>query len=98
MSLFKKIDSKKISKEGIRIDVRTAEEYNDYHIEGAINIPYEQITSQIAKITDDKNKLIGVYCLTGIRSQMAKQMLKGLGYTNVVNERNCNAILARLKK
>lgn len=98
MSLFKKIDSKKISEEGIRIDVRTPEEYNSHHIEGAVNIPYEQITSKIGKITTDKNQLIGVYCLTGIRSQIAKQMLKGLGYTNVVNEKSYNAILARLEK
>lgn len=94
----KSVASEKISSEGIRIDVRTKEEYRTKHIDGAKHIPLEQITSQIEQLVKDKNRLIGVYCHSGIRSAMAKRRLKYLGYTNVVNEGGIKSLENRLKK
>ena len=68
------------------IDVRTAEEFATGHVEGSINIPYENITKQISGVTTDKEADIRVYCRSGRRSGVAKDMLEAQGFTNVTNE------------
>ena len=61
----------------IVVDVRTAEEYNEGHVKGSINIPYDEID----ETTDlDKTKTIIVYCKSGVRSNKAYNTLKNLGY------------------
>ena len=62
----------------IVVDVRTAEEYAEGHVKGAINIPYDEIDEN----TDlDKSKTILVYCKSGVRSGKAYDTLISLGYT-----------------
>ena len=70
---------KEIIKENnyIIIDVRTKEEYDEEHIIGAINIPYDEINKD-TKL--DKKKTILVYCKSGVRSRKAYQTLKKLKY------------------
>ena len=65
----------------IIIDVRTKEEYDSGHIKDAINVPLDVIDT----ISYDKDKLIIVYCATGVRSLQAFNELKELGYTNIYN-------------
>lgn len=60
------------------IDVRTATEYQQSHVIGAINIPYDELDS---KSNLDKNKIIFVYCKSGNRSSIAFNILTNLGYT-----------------
>lgn len=68
----------------IILDVRTTAEYHEGHIEGAINIPNEEVgDKEIAKLPD-KNQLIFVYCRSGNRSKDASAKLAKLGYTNIV--------------
>lgn len=69
----------------ILIDVRTQAEYDRGHIEGATLIPYDQIKDKIAEHVKDKNANIGLYCRSGRRSGIAKQVLDSLGYKNVNN-------------
>lgn len=65
------------------VDVRTAQEYADGHIPGAINIPLESIGSdKPAELTDTDADLI-VYCRTGVRSKQASDKLVELGYQHV---------------
>lgn len=59
------------------VDVRTEEEFLNGHIKEAINIPYDEISSDTLL---DKNKTILVYCRSGRRSQIAYNTLKNLGY------------------
>lgn len=74
--------------EYIIVDVRTKEEYEESHLEGAINIPYDII--EISNL--DKNKTIYVYCKSGKRSSMAYKKLSNLGYNvfdlGAINEIN----------
>ena len=63
--------------EYVIIDVRTKEEYDDSHISGAINIPYDEIDKNISI---DKENIIFVYCMGGTRSAIAFGELKELGY------------------
>ena len=64
------------------LDVRTIEEYNISHIEGAINIPLDELRENIEKL--DKSKEIIVHCHSGLRSYLACRILKQKGY-NVKN-------------
>ena len=68
----------------ILLDVRTAEEYAEGHIPGAINIPNEDISDKRIKELPDKGQLIMVYCRTGRRSKEAAEKLAKLGYVNVI--------------
>ncbi len=65
------------------IDVRSAEEYQDGHIEGAINIPHDQTSDLIVAIGADKQRPVVVYCRSGNRSSMAKAELVAKGYSGV---------------
>jgi rhodanese-related sulfurtransferase len=67
------------------VDVRSAEEYNAFHIDGAINIDYAVIPEEAGEALPDKNALIIVYCSAGKRSAQALSMLQELGYGKVYN-------------
>ena len=68
----------------IILDVRTAEEFAERHIPGALNIPNESIGTEEISALPDKGQLILVYCRSGNRSKQASQKLAELGYTNVL--------------
>ena len=69
----------------ILLDVQTEIDYSKKHLSGSINIPVEKIKFAIEKIIKNKNEIIIVYCLSGIRSGAACDMLERLGYKNVYN-------------
>lgn len=79
----------------IWIDVRTVEEFNQGHVTGSINIPYESIGHEINSVTRDVDADIRVYCRSGNRSGIAKNTLNGLGYQNVINEGGFEDIMKR---
>lgn len=66
------------------LDVRTAQEYSEKHIPGAINIANESIGTEDIPELPDKDQLILVYCRSGNRSKQASEKLIKLGYTNIV--------------
>ena len=68
----------------ISLEVRTAQEYSEKHIPGAINIPNETIGTEDIPELPDKEQLILVYCRSGNRSKQASEKLVKLGYTNIV--------------
>ena len=70
--------------EYIILDVRTAQEYSEKHIPGAINIANESIGTEDIPELPDKDQLILVYCRSGNRSKQASEKLVKLGYTNIV--------------
>ena len=68
----------------ILIDVRTFEEFEENHIDGAINIPVDEITKErIQEVTENELENIIVYCRSGSRSKTAAIKIIELGYTNV---------------
>ena len=68
----------------IILAVRTAQEYSDRHIPGAINIANESIGTEDIPELPDKDQLILVYCRSGNRSKQASEKLVKLGYTNII--------------
>lgn len=80
------IDAKEkiINNGAILVDVRTEEEYNENHIDGAILLTLDTIDEEtVASVIDSKEDIIIVYCKSGNRSHQAYEKLKDLGYTEV---------------
>ena len=67
------------------IDVRSAAEFDTGHIEGAVNIPHDEIGTRIAEVTEDTDQAIVLYCRSGGRAGIALRALQELGYTQVEN-------------
>ncbi|MFT4223590.1 FAD-dependent oxidoreductase [Dysgonomonas sp.] len=65
------------------IDSRTVEEFNMGHINGAVNIPVDDIRNRLAEIPKDR-KII-VYCAVGLRGYIASRILMQHGYISVFN-------------
>lgn len=68
----------------IILDVRRADEFEQGHIPGAINVANESIGAEAPAELPDKDQLIYVYCRSGNRSKQAAEKLAALGYTNIV--------------
>ena len=68
----------------IVVDVRNTWEYEEEHVNNAVNIPLNEIPARI----DEFRKLNGaviLYCRSGNRSGAAVHILKQAGVTNVYN-------------
>lgn len=63
------------------IDVRSAEEFSQGAIEGAVNIPLFELHLRADEIPMDRE--IVVYCTHGVRSGKAAHLLLGDGFTKV---------------
>lgn len=66
------------------VDVRSAWEYENNHINGAKNIPLEEIPYKVEEFKAFKSPLV-LYCRSGNRSAMAVSILKQNGITEVYN-------------
>lgn len=67
----------------ILLDVRSKQEYDEYHLEGAICIPTYELVTSISKLVINKEQAIIVYCQSGARSKKAENILSKMGYKNV---------------
>lgn len=68
----------------IILDVRTAAEYAEGHLDGALLQPFDSITATSAtRHLPSKATPVVVYCRSGRRSALAAQTLKGLGYRTI---------------
>ena len=67
----------------ILIDVRTADEFSNGRIPGAINIPVDEIRNRLNEIPIDQN--IYIYCEAGLRGYLAQRILRQRGFNNVFN-------------
>lgn len=78
------VDLKNVISEGaFLVDVRTPMEFAEGHVKGSVNIPLNNVASQLAKFKNKKN--IVVFCRSGSRSSQAKSILEQNGFTNVIN-------------
>jgi thioredoxin 1 len=65
------------------LDVRTAEEFREGHLEGARNINFNDSGFKAEADKLDKRRAVFVYCLAGGRSAEAAGLLKGWGFDKV---------------
>lgn len=67
----------------ILLDVRNHQEYEEGHLNGAINIPTYDLYRNAPKILKDKEAIIIAYCTVGVRSKNAINILRKMGYKNL---------------
>jgi len=80
------IEAKELLKEnprGVIIDVRSIQEYNEYHLNGSICIPLYELQNKISSIIEDKNQMLILCCQSGARSKKAISVLAKMGYNNL---------------
>ncbi len=68
----------------VLIDVREPYENSEFNIGGQL-IPVGSVMGAIPTLQDHKDEEVIVYCRSGNRSGMAKQLLVASGFTNVKN-------------
>ncbi len=75
-----------LTKEGVQlVDVRTPHEWSTGHIEGARHIDWfsDDFKADVAKL--DKDRPVRIYCAAGGRSEEAREMLRGMGFKDVLD-------------
>ncbi|HWR39305.1 MAG TPA: DsrE/DsrF/DrsH-like family protein [Patescibacteria group bacterium] len=65
-------------KEVVLLDVRTELEFENGHLEGAKNIPVDELRRRLPEL--DKDKLILTYCQVGLRGYIASRILNQYGF------------------
>ncbi|HOP63522.1 MAG TPA: FAD-dependent oxidoreductase [Spirochaetota bacterium] len=65
------------------IDVRSRDDYEKGHIDGAINIPHEELKAKSVEL--DKTKKYAVHCNKGTTGNAAQNLLLNLGFREVYN-------------
>ncbi|PKG81923.1 rhodanese-like domain-containing protein [Colwellia sp. 75C3] len=67
----------------IVLDVRTVEEFEQGHIPNAVNIPHKQLEARLAELSGAKNTQVVIYCRSGRRAEVAKQVLVKSGFNQL---------------
>ena len=73
----KEVDRYAFKNEYVIIDIRSAREYREKHIKGAVCIPYERLMKQVPLL---KNRTLILYCDRGGLSLKAANELIEAGY------------------
>jgi NADPH-dependent 2,4-dienoyl-CoA reductase/sulfur reductase-like enzyme/peroxiredoxin family protein/rhodanese-related sulfurtransferase/TusA-related sulfurtransferase len=66
------------TEQGTLLDVRSTDEYETWHVPGAINIPLAKLRGQLGKLS--RANPVFVYCKVGFRSYLAYRILKQNGF------------------
>lgn len=65
------------------LDVRTAREFADGHVPGAINIPFNEVRGRTGEVQAPKDEPLVVYCGHGPRAWIAARALRRAGFDRV---------------
>lgn len=76
------------------VDVRSEEEFNEGHLDGAINIEWDKTDELIAAIGEDKQREVVFYCRSGNRAGKAIAALEDKGYNHIFNATGFSALRA----
>lgn len=77
-------DTKKL----LLIDIRDKDEFEEFNIENAINMPLQEILYNIDELREHNDKSIVIYCRSGKRSITACNLLSMEGINNLYNLEN----------
>ncbi|MDD5708684.1 MAG: FAD-dependent oxidoreductase [Kiritimatiellae bacterium] len=67
------------TKHGVILDVRSGDEYGEWHIPNAINVPIGKLRASLGNL--DRTKPLFIYCRVGFRSYLAYRVLKQAGFS-----------------
>lgn len=66
------------------LDVRSADEFAEGHIEGAINIPHYAVLDEVDKLAALEKQIV-VHCRSGVRAKKAESILMKNGVNNILH-------------
>lgn len=84
--------------EALIVDVRSPGEFQSGHVEGALNLPLNELPRLAGSQLPDKGRPLVLYCQSGMRSESARQYLQSCGYTGLFNGRSPGAVALRLQR
>jgi rhodanese-related sulfurtransferase len=67
------------------LDIRSANEYKSGHIQGARNVPLNELTKKLESWSEFKNRPVVLYCNTGTTTSRAVRLLKKAGFEQINN-------------
>ncbi len=67
------------------VDVRSAEEFAQGHVPGAINVPHDAIDAHLETLRSAEGKDIVLYCESGRRAGMAERTLRDKGFSRLLH-------------
>ncbi len=65
------------------VDVRTRREYENGHIPASVLMPVDDLRGRLGELRPDEEVVL--YCRQGVRSYIAQRILKGHGFSKVLN-------------
>lgn len=71
--------------QAVLLDVRSPEEFDSKHLDGALNIPVDELEGRLKELEAHKAVPIVVYCRSGMRSAKARKILLASGFSRVEN-------------
>lgn len=93
VDLFQPIKDKMSNGTAMLVDVRTEEEFETGHINGATLVPLDTIKAGDYSLLP-KNKQLYIYCRSGNRSAQATQALTQAGYESVKDLGSMEAVIS----
>jgi rhodanese-related sulfurtransferase len=73
-----------VAQGALLLDVRTPAEFQQGHLDGARNIPVQELPQRVKELGAPSQKVV-VYCAAGGRSATAADILRRAGFTECVN-------------
>lgn len=67
----------------ILLDVRSAQEFKEGHLLGALNLPLGELENKAGLLMPNQGQTIVAYCQRGVKSKAAANLLIEMGYTDV---------------
>lgn len=65
------------------LDVRTAREFAEGHVPGAVNIPFNEVGARAGELSAPRAARLVVYCGHGPRAWIAARALRRAGFTQL---------------
>lgn len=69
----------------VLLDVRGLDEWERGHLKGSVHIPRGELEPRAEAVMPDKSREVIVICAGGVRSLLAGETLKAMGYENVIS-------------
>lgn len=77
------VEAHALVRDGARlVDVRTAQEYASSHLDGALNLPVQELDRRLGEL-GRRDAPVVVYCHSGNRSARAARLLAAAGFSRV---------------
>lgn len=69
----------------VLLDVRSLDEWELGHLKGAVHVPRGEMEAKVESAVPDKLREVIVICAGGVRSLLAGETLRDLGYEKVIS-------------